>query len=77
MNIDYEKVQKIHDAIHKIWKRINEIDKLIKDDSIPFSYLTEEMQIIEQRRIESLLDERDQLFKTYQNDLKELEKIYN
>lgn len=76
MNIDYEKVQKIHDAIHKIWERIHEIDELIKD-TIPFGYLTEEMQIIEQRRIESLLDERDQLFKTYQNDLKELEKIYN
>lgn len=74
--IDYEKVQKINNAIDKIWKRIDEIDESIKKDTIPFSYITEEMQIIERRRIESLLDERKQLFETYQKDLKELEACY-
>lgn len=68
-NVDYEKVKRINDAIDRIWDRIDQIDKrLNKIRDLPFCP-AEELR-------KDLLEERRQLFETYQKDLKELEKCY-
>ena len=68
-DVDYEKVKRINDAIDHIWNRIDRIDKLLnKVRDLPFCPAEVSRK--------DLLEERKQLFETYQKDLKELEKCY-
>lgn len=67
-NIDYEKVKKINEAIKWIWNRIDQIDKLLHERT--------QLLIPDSENIKGLLEEREQLFETYQQDLKELQKCY-
>ena len=77
MSVDYKKQEQIVRAMNLLREQMEEVEKRIESLPSPlFTRHDKQFQEVTSKALESLYQEKRQLFETYQRNLKELEKLY-